>query len=460
MRLAFACPYYGPTYPMVGHGQRANFGNAAEGGHVWVEDVSSNGVQHREACESMLERAAKLDIDYLFWTEHDCVLPPDAVTKLVLAMEATPEADIMTGIVFRRSRPYTPIVSVQQPVTREQYDRMRSSPKVPFHELAMDVSFEGMQEMLYNSIQRVCVTDRPFPVDGAGMNCFLMRKAAVDKMVGTPNLFAADKWTSIDFVFFRHCRRAGLKLYCAPNVLCGHLSDPKVVTVKDWEGCVEDALASAEAMGVFKEVLTATHPGGGWCDKERYWGLYGPLFGEMRDSATKVAEIGVWVGNSLRLWRDMFPKAHVYGIDIEEKREHDEERITTFVADQEKRDELRRFTKTYGSDFDLIVDDGGHTMIGQQVSLGVLFPHVRPGGFYVVEDVHTSNMYPGWKVEPDRENTTLRMIDRWNKLGRIKTKYMTPEEAQYVADHIEWATLYKGEGPLSLTWVIKKKRVA
>jgi hypothetical protein len=40
--------------------------------------------------------------------------------------------------------------------------------------------------------------------------------------------------------------------------------------------------------------------------------------------------------------------------------------------------------------FDIIIDDGGHTMIQQKTSLLMLMPLVRSGGVYVVEDLETS----------------------------------------------------------------------
>ncbi len=44
-----------------------------------------------------------------------------------------------------------------------------------------------------------------------------------------------------------------------------------------------------------------------------------------------------------------------------------------------------------GGKFDVIVDDGGHTMNQQQTSLFYLFEHgVKPGGYYYLEDYLTS----------------------------------------------------------------------
>jgi hypothetical protein len=40
--------------------------------------------------------------------------------------------------------------------------------------------------------------------------------------------------------------------------------------------------------------------------------------------------------------------------------------------------------------FDIIIDDGGHTMKQQITSFIYLFPKVRSGGLYVIEDLQTS----------------------------------------------------------------------
>jgi Methyltransferase domain len=112
----------------------------------------------------------------------------------------------------------------------------------------------------------------------------------------------------------------------------------------------------------------------------------------VRQDVRKVLEIGILRGASLRMWRDYFPNATIHGFDLNALAGPLPDRIHLHQGDQANRDSLRRLLQTTGSDFDLIVDDGGHTMEQQQVSLGVLFPHLRPGGLYALEDLHTSFM--------------------------------------------------------------------
>jgi hypothetical protein len=65
-------------------------------------------------------------------------------------------------------------------------------------------------------------------------------------------------------------------------------------------------------------------------------------------------------------------------------------RVKIFPGNQENTDDLYRILHHTGVAFDLIVDDGGHTMNQQYVSFKHLFPAVKDGGFYFLEDLHTS----------------------------------------------------------------------
>jgi len=158
--------------------------------------------------------------------------------------------------------------------------------------------------------------------------------------------------------------------------------------------------------------------------------LYEHLFYPKKNSQLKILEIGIGEGGSLFLWQDYFPNAVVYGIDILDKSELNSGRIKTFIADQANRKQLESFIEKYESGYDIVLDDGGHTMEQQQISFGYLFKHIKPGGYYIIEDVHTSlhSRYPGYGVEHGKRNTTLYMIHYFIKRTVIKSKYLTEEE--------------------------------
>ncbi len=65
--------------------------------------------------------------------------------------------------------------------------------------------------------------------------------------------------------------------------------------------------------------------------------------------------------------------------------------ITTHYGSQEDIE----FLKTVNSKedyFDVIIDDGGHTMTQQITSFIYLLPKVRSGGMYIIEDLETINI--------------------------------------------------------------------
>jgi hypothetical protein len=175
-----------------------------------------------------------------------------------------------------------------------------------------------------------------------------------------------------------------------------------------------------------------------------YVEFYEDLFRPLRGRARRILEIGVAGGESLRLWRDYFPGAQVFGLDIYDKKEHDSARITTMVADQAKREDLAAAIRRFGGDFDIVIDDGGHRMDQQQISFAVLFPALQKGGLYVIEDVHTSfpSLHPGYGVFPGGGNSTYAMIDRFVRTGKISSRYLSRDESRFLSENISYCAYF------------------
>lgn len=116
----------------------------------------------------------------------------------------------------------------------------------------------------------------------------------------------------------------------------------------------------------------------------------------------RVLEIGVQGGGSLKIWEKMFPEAEIVGIDIlEDCKKYEQGNIKVFIGDQHD----VKFLETLGN-FDIIIDDGGHYMTQQQVSMKTLMQQLNAGGIYVIEDLHTSY----WKQFQDIEHTTIEEL--------------------------------------------------
>lgn len=150
--------------------------------------------------------------------------------------------------------------------------------------------------------------------------------------------------------------------------------------------------------------------------RHRYDVPYHYLFERMRNTATSVFEIGVYKGQSLKSWRRYFPQAQIVGMDLKPRPKELPQEILHYQGDQGDRELLDRIAKQHGP-FDLIIEDGSHTMKHQKQCAVWLWPHVKVGGVYVCEDLHTSELIerPGdeggtfaARFNPDDEAQTAR----------------------------------------------------
>jgi hypothetical protein len=110
-----------------------------------------------------------------------------------------------------------------------------------------------------------------------------------------------------------------------------------------------------------------------------------------RGTPSRALEIGVYRGGGLELLRHYLgAEAYLVGIDIDtQAAQAVAGRYPVEIGDQEDPEFLRLVAERHGP-FDVVIDDGGHRMRQQIVSVQTLFPLLQDGGTYLVEDCHTS----------------------------------------------------------------------
>lgn len=152
---------------------------------------------------------------------------------------------------------------------------------------------------------------------------------------------------------------------------------------------VEPAAAppTLDALGLLHGTDKSSHTHG-------YLAVYDRVLQPLRRRPVRLLEIGVLNGASLRMWRDYFPRGRIVGLDRDSAAlAQAGERIKVFLADQSDAPAMAALVRRLGV-FDIIIDDGSHIWSHQIETLRALLPLVKPGGFYIVEDLHTS--YGRW----------------------------------------------------------------
>lgn len=127
--------------------------------------------------------------------------------------------------------------------------------------------------------------------------------------------------------------------------------------------------------------------------------LYGELLAGFRSEPCNILELG-WGGyggslgpggESARMWVEAFPEAQVFVIDNDPGPGKVPDRCELIVGDQSNADVIDTLAARCGG-FDVVVDDASHIGRLSRGSFEIIWPHVRPGGWYFIEDLFTSYM--------------------------------------------------------------------
>jgi hypothetical protein len=144
-----------------------------------------------------------------------------------------------------------------------------------------------------------------------------------------------------------------------------------------------------------------------------YLPVYEEVLESLREKPVRLLEIGIWKGRSLLMWAEWLPRAEIHGIDLQlPDVTHD--RIRMHQHSQCDESALRLLPDDY---FDVIIDDGSHQPADQLQSIHYLWPKLRTGGFYFVEDIQDPSyvkylsMLPGFRCWDLRDR-----VGRWDDI--------------------------------------------
>lgn len=125
----------------------------------------------------------------------------------------------------------------------------------------------------------------------------------------------------------------------------------------------------------------------GSCDHD-YMPYYTQYLEPLRDRPITLLELGVWHGASLRMWRAYFPKATIVGMDNADRGVQIPD-VHIVQGNQDSPSAAAELAEMYGQ-FDVIIDDASHISSKTIASFKYLYPHLKDGGLYVIEDLQTS----------------------------------------------------------------------
>ena len=136
-------------------------------------------------------------------------------------------------------------------------------------------------------------------------------------------------------------------------------------------------------------------------NKKTNWGVqphsysnyYFSIFNHFKDDVKLLFEYGLGIvdgksGASLKVWKEYFKKAQIYGGDINKDILFKEDRIKTYYVDQlDTRSIKEMWKKIKIKNFNIIIDDGLHTAEAIINCFANSFEKLKNNGVYIIEDV-------------------------------------------------------------------------
>ena len=138
-------------------------------------------------------------------------------------------------------------------------------------------------------------------------------------------------------------------------------------------------------------------------DPHAYSIIYNNLFSHCRENIKLVFECGIGTNNlnfesnmtlngkpgaSLKVWKDYFVNAQIFGADIDRNILFKEDRIETYHVNQlDQESIIKMWNNIKKKDFDLIIDDGLHNYKAALTLFLNSYEKLKKGGIYIIEDL-------------------------------------------------------------------------
>lgn len=177
-----------------------------------------------------------------------------------------------------------------------------------------------------------------------------------------------------------------------------------------------------------------------------YTKIYDRLFSSLKNDSISFLEIGFFHGQSARMWDAYFKNAkNLDFIDITHNAYSHfynlSDRCTLSMVNQEIPEELSNFMASRTEGYDIIIDDGGHTMNQQIVSFKCLFPYLKKGGIYIIEDLHTAYFNSFGGLYSSSHNVGSEFKADMSSFGHVL--YKNSNTIQFLQDMIHYVN-YRG----------------
>ena len=185
--------------------------------------------------------------------------------------------------------------------------------------------------------------------------------------------------------------------------------------------------------------------------------FYQKYFENLRSNNLKILEVGSFHGNASAALYFYFKKSKLFAADIyPDLFRYRSNRIENFYVNSSDENSIQKnIIDKFSDNFDIIIEDAGHSLKDQIISLFMLFKKLNSGGLFIIEELD----FPDTRKDMNlmNEKPTLReILLKFKKEKKLlNSKYIQKNDRDNFLDSIESLEIYRGN--FNEIAILKKK---
>ena len=188
-----------------------------------------------------------------------------------------------------------------------------------------------------------------------------------------------------------------------------------------------------------------------------YAKIYENLFKSKKNLNLKILEIGSFYGNASAALFFYFKNSFIYSADINpDMYKYKGSRLKNFYADTSSRDSIKENILEKKIDFDIVIEDASHMLKDQIISLFMIFPKIKKGGIFVVEEIDFPEKREDMRIDqvkPDLKTILKKVLSKED----FKSDYIQDKEKDYFLKNVDSIEFFNGN--INEIAIIKKKNI-
>ena len=188
-----------------------------------------------------------------------------------------------------------------------------------------------------------------------------------------------------------------------------------------------------------------------------YAKIYENLFKSKKNDNLDILEIGSFYGNASAALSLYFKNSLIYSADINpDMYKYKGSRLKNFFVDSSSRESINKNILEKKLEFDIIIEDASHMLKDQIISLFMIFPKIKKGGIFIVEEIDfpekREDMRIG-QVKPDLKTILKKVLTKED----FNSDYIQDKEKDYFLKNVDSIEFFNGN--TNEIAIVKKKNI-